>query len=83
MDFSTMGFWEIMYHGRYHFMGGLLFLIFFGVFVWEAVREVRASRAKRVTAAEEIGLNLVHQDALVGQTMADGGEPVEKNGVET
>ena len=40
MDANTMTFEEILFHGRYHIIGGVLFLVFFGAFIREAVREL-------------------------------------------
>lgn len=76
MDASTMTFEEILFHGRYHIIGAVLFLIFFGVFIQEAVKEFMAVRQQRRSPVRGIAFGPLH-DGMLGQTMTDGGEPVE------
>jgi hypothetical protein len=64
----------MMYHGRYHFIMGILFLVFVGAFIREAIREYRSTRV--AVGADSPTFSLVYRDALVGATMMDGGEPV-------
>ena len=75
MDLDTMTFEELLFHGRYGIIGAILFLVFFVVFVREAVREFLAARAERRSRAHEGAYGPVTFDRLVGPTMADGGEP--------
>lgn len=76
MGLGEMTFEEILFHGRYHIIGGVLFLIFFGVFIHEAIKEMIAVRARRGHALRRVAVGPLMHDALVGQTMTDGGEPV-------
>jgi len=76
MDLSTMTFQEILFHGRYHIIGGILFLVFFSVFIQEAAKEIRAEFNRRRGSSMAAHGPRIHDD-MVGLTMADGGEPVE------
>ncbi|MBU1702574.1 MAG: hypothetical protein KJ970_07080 [Candidatus Eisenbacteria bacterium] len=77
MDTNTMTFSELLFHGRYHIIGGVLLLVFLGAFLWEGVKEIRSSLAQRRSVTREVGFGVLHEDLLVGQTMTDGGEPVQ------
>jgi len=76
MDTSTMTFEEILFHGRYHIIGAILFVVFFAVFIQETVRELLAAHSRRHEHAGAGGP--VFADARLGPTMADGGEPLER-----
>ncbi|MFO7608482.1 MAG: hypothetical protein R6X35_04695 [Candidatus Krumholzibacteriia bacterium] len=75
MDTSTQTFEEILFHGRYHIIGAIFFLLFLVVFVREAVREILASRVLRPGAVRGIAFGPLMTDARLGHTMTDGGEP--------
>ena len=77
MDTSSMTFSELLFHGRYHIIGGLIFLVFAAAFVREVVRELIAQRAARETPARTVAFGPLVHDSLLGATMTDGGEPVE------
>jgi len=78
MDPSTMTFEEVLFHGRYHIIGAIMFAIFFGVFIHEAIREMVAMRAERRGFSGGLtGRPIIH-DGMLGATMTDGGEPVEE-----
>ncbi len=78
MDTSTMTFEEILFNGRYHIIGAILFVVFFAVFIQETVRELMAARAHRHEHAGVGGP--VYCDPRLGATMADGGEAVAPEG---
>lgn len=77
MDTSSMTFQEILFNGRYGIIGAVLFLVFFGAFAREAVREVMMSLAAKRQFAHRESLSGSMFDPMLGATMADGGEPVE------
>jgi len=78
MELEKMTFEEILFHGRYHIIGAIMFLVFFVVFVQEAVREILAGRARRRGTVGRTVYGPVVHDRLVGPTMADGGEPADE-----
>ena len=77
MDTSTMTFEEILFHGRYHIIGAILFVVFFAVFIQETVRELLALRSRRREMAGAHDGGPMFADPRLGITMADGGEKVE------
>lgn len=79
MDASTMTFEEILFNGRYHIIGGLIFLVFIGAFLREAIREVMTEHARRRgTNMRTVAVGPLFQGPILGHTMTDGGEPVEE-----
>lgn len=77
MDLSTMTFEEILFHGHWHLIGAALFLVFFFVFVQEMIKEIRAARARRSQPVRKLAYGPMLEDHLLGQTMTDGGQPLE------
>lgn len=75
MDANTMTFEEILFHGRYHIIGGVLFLVFFGAFIREAVRELVTVWENR-SMTSRLSLGRLFHDPVLGHTMTDGGEEV-------
>ncbi len=76
MDPSTMTFQEILFNGRYHIIGAVLFLVFLGAFLREVITELLAVYSKRRTTTRSVAFGPLFNDALVGPTMTDGGEPM-------
>jgi len=77
VELSHMTFQEILFHGRYHIIGGIMFLVFLGAFVREAVREFVTRRQETGDSPRPAILGPIYHDALIGATMTDGGEPVD------
>jgi len=77
MDTGNMTFGEILFNGRYHIIGGVMFLVFVAAFMREVVRELAAAAAERRRAAQRHSLGVFVPDMMLGATMTDGGEPVE------
>ncbi|MBE0567107.1 MAG: hypothetical protein IH621_14190 [Krumholzibacteria bacterium] len=75
MDTGPQTFEEILFHGRYHIIGAIFFVIFFAVFIQEAVREILGSHALRRGATRSVAFGPLFTDARLGHTMTDGGEP--------
>jgi hypothetical protein len=79
MDPSTMTFEEILFNGRYHIIGGLVFLVFIGAFLREAIREVITEAARRRSGnVRTVAVGPLFQGPVLGHTMTDGGEPVDE-----
>ena len=78
MDPSTMSFEEFLFNGRYHIIGAVLFLVFLGAFVREVVRELVTVYGRRRSSIRNVAFGPLFHDSLVGQTMTDGGEPVDE-----
>ena len=78
MDTSTMTFGELLFNGRYHIIGGLIFLVFAAVFIREVISEMAAQRAGRQSVSRSVAFGPLVHDSLLGATMTDGGEPVEE-----
>lgn len=76
MDTGSMTFEEILFHGRYHIIGGVMFLVFMVAFMREIVRELAATVAERRRTVRRHAFGVYVPDALLGATMTDGGEPV-------
>lgn len=79
MDTGSMTFEEILFNGRYHIIGGLIFLVFIAAFARELVRELLALRSSRNQPARTLTVGPLYHDAMLGHTMTDGGEPVEQD----
>lgn len=77
MDTGTMTFQEMIFNARYGIIGAVLFVVFFGAFAREAVREVLAAVAAKRQYAHRESLSTSMFDPMLGATMADGGEPVK------
>lgn len=80
MDTGNMTFEEILFHGRYHLIGGVMFLVFMVAFVREIVRELAATVGERRRVARRHAMGAFLPDSLLGATMTDGGEPVDESG---
>ena len=78
MDTSTMSFGETIYNARYFIIGGALFLLFMGVFVREAVRELMTMRERNRGQVRSIAFGPIMNDPMLGHTMTDGGEPTDE-----
>lgn len=76
MDANSMTFEEILFHGRYHIIGGVLFLVFFAAFVRETIREIAMAWGRRESSVRQSLARLFH-DPVLGHTMTDGGEEEE------
>lgn len=76
MDTSSMTFEEILFNGRWHIIGALMFLVFLGSFMREVVRELMAERQKRRSLTRTVAVGPLFQGARLGHTMTDGGEPM-------
>lgn len=79
MDANTMTFEEILFHGRYHIIGGVFFLIFFGVFVRETIRELMGVWQRRHHEIRGLSFGPLLHDPMLGHTMTDGGEPEKES----
>jgi hypothetical protein len=77
MDTGNMTFEEILFNGRYHIIGGVMFLVFFAAFAREVVRELVAAAVERRRVAQRHSMGAFVPDLMLGATMTDGGEPVE------
>lgn len=78
MDPNTMNFEEILFNGRYHIIGAVLFLVFLGAFIREVIRELVTVYGQRKSTTRSVAFGPLFHDSLVGQTMTDGGEPVDE-----
>lgn len=78
MDPSTMSFEDFLFNGRYHIIGAVLFLVFVGAFLREVIRELVMVYSERRSTVRNVAFGPMFHDALVGQTMTDGGEPVDE-----
>ena len=78
MNLSNMTFWEMAFNGRYHIIMGLLFVIFFGVFLYEVAVSILAAYKERRTVSASRSFPLIIRNEFLGETLLDGGEPVEK-----
>ncbi len=78
MDTGNMTFEEILFNGRYHIIGAVMFLVFVAAFAREVVREMAATVAERRRVAHRHSLGVFVPDMMLGATMTDGGEPVEE-----
>lgn len=74
MDSSTMTFQEILFHGHYHIIGGLLFLVFLVAFLRETIRELAMVWNARRHRVREVAFGPMFHDPQLGHTMTDGGE---------
>ena len=79
MNPNTMTFQEILFHGRYHIIGGALFLVFLGAFLRETVRELMMMWNGRSHKFREVAFGPILHDPMLGHTMTDGGEPEKKS----
>lgn len=77
MDTGNMTFQEIIFNGRYHIIGALMFLVFVAAFTREIIRELAATVAERRRVAHRHTMGVFVPDMMLGATMTDGGEPVE------
>lgn len=80
MDTSSMTFEEILFNGRWHIVGALMFLVFLGAFMREVVRELLAERHRRQSVTRSVAFGPLFQGARLGHTMTDGGEPMADAG---
>ena len=78
MDTGSMTFEEILFHGRYHIIGGVMFLVFMAAFMREVVREVAETIGERRRVTRRAAFGFIIPDAMLGATMTDGGEAVEE-----
>lgn len=78
MDTGNMTFEEILFNGRYHIIGGVMFLVFMAAFMREIVRELTATVSERRRVAHRHSLSSFMPDPMLGATMTDGGEPVDE-----
>ncbi len=78
MDTGNMTFEEILFNGRYHIIGAVMFLVFVAAFAREVVREMAATVAERRRVAHRHSLGVFVPDMMLGATMTDGGEPVDE-----
>ena len=78
MDTGNMTFEEILFNGRYHIMGGVMFLVFMAAFMREIVSELTAAVSARRRVAHRHSLATFMSDPMLGATMTDGGEPVDE-----
>lgn len=78
MDPSTMTFEEILFNGRYHIIGAIMFAIFFGVFMHETVKELMVALRRRAGDVRSLVDGGMIHDPMLGATMTDGGEPMEE-----
>lgn len=78
MDTGNMTFGEILFNGRYHIIGGVMFLVFVAAFAREVIRELAATVTERRRVAHRHGMGVFVPDMMLGATMTDGGEPVEQ-----
>lgn len=79
MDPNTMTFQEILFNGRYHIIGGVLFLVFLGAFLRETVRELMMVWNRRSHRVREVAFGPMLHDPMLGATMTDGGEPEKES----
>jgi hypothetical protein len=79
MDTSTMTFGDILFNGRYHIIGGVLFLVFLGAFLRETVRELMTVWERRHHRVRRVAFGPLPLDPMLGHTMTDGGEPHEES----
>ena len=75
MDPNTMTFQEILFHGRWHIIGGVLFLVFLGAFLRETARELMTMWSARRHGVRKVAFGPMLNDPMLGHTMTDGGEP--------
>jgi hypothetical protein len=78
MDTSSMTFEEILFNGRYHIIGGVMFLVFMAAFMREVIGELRATIAERRRVTRRSAYGMIIPDAMLGATMTDGGEAMEE-----
>lgn len=78
MDTGNMTFGEILFNGRYHIIGGVMFLVFVAAFAREVIRELAATMTERRRVAHRHSMGVFVPDMMLGATMTDGGEPVEQ-----
>jgi hypothetical protein len=78
MDTGNMTFGEILFNGRYHIIGGVMFLVFMVAFMREVVSELHATIAERRRVSRRSAYGMIIPDAMLGATMTDGGEAVEE-----
>jgi hypothetical protein len=79
MDTGNMTFGEILFNGRYHIIGGVMFLVFMVAFMREVVSEVHAAIAERRRVTRRSAYGMIIPDVMLGATMTDGGEAVEED----
>jgi hypothetical protein len=79
MDTGNMTFEEIIFNGRYHIIGAVMFLVFVAAFAREVIRELAATVAERRRVAHRHSMGVFGPDMMLGATMTDGGEPVEQD----
>lgn len=77
MDTGNMTFEEFIFHGRYHIIGGVMFLVFMAAFTREVVRELREAIAARHQERRRAVLGTIIPNPALGATMTDGGEAVD------
>ena len=78
MDTGNMTFEEILFHGRYHIIGGVMFLVFMAAFMREVARELRATVAARHQEKRRAVFGTIIPNITLGATMTDGGEAVDE-----
>jgi hypothetical protein len=83
MDTGNMTFGEILFNGRYHIIGGVMFLVFVAAFAREVIRELAATVTERRRVAHRHNMGVFVPDMMLGATMTDGGEPVEQDKKQT
>jgi hypothetical protein len=79
MDTGAMTFEEILFNGRWHIVGGVILLVFFGTFLRELVREIMMALRERRSRSRSLAFGPVYQGPRLGHTMTDGGEPLEQD----
>lgn len=78
MDTGDMTFGEIIFHGRYHLIGGVMFLVFMAAFVREVAGELRATFIARHQEKRRAVFGAIIPNTALGATMTDGGEAVDE-----
>lgn len=83
MDWSSMTFEEFLFNARYGIIGGVIFLVFVGGFLREVISELMTARAEHRNRVRSVAFGPLVHDAMLGQTMTDGGEPVQESDSKT
>jgi len=78
MDTSSMTFEEILFNGRYHIIGGVMFLVFMAGFMRDVISEVYAALAERRRMTRRSAYGMIIPDVMLGATMTDGGEAMDE-----
>lgn len=75
---ENMTFSEILFHSRWHVIGGAILMVFVVAFLREVVRELKLERQLRTQPRQGIAFGPLVQDPMLGAVMTDGGEPLEE-----